>query len=250
MSGILNSVGRTIFKLAYQISPIILTDGIAGANGAGVPGGMLPIVALTEAANFISGLLHGSVGLDLDQFFAQFTPMAGSTLIDNSIGHFPFANQTVAANAVITNPLRVSLRMDCPVQKAGGYTVKLATFTALRAALTKHISLGGTFIVITPSKLYLNCLLVSLKDVTNGSGKQPQVTWQWDFEQPLITLDQAAGAQNAQMSKITNGTPTDGSLSGSTQTAGNQLSGAAPVTMPVATNIPAPANPPTTVGGA
>jgi len=50
---------RTVFRLGYEISPVILTNGIAKL----IPGGMLPIVALTEATGLIAGLLQGN-GLD------------------------------------------------------------------------------------------------------------------------------------------------------------------------------------------
>lgn len=211
------SFGRTIFRLGYEISPIVLVGGWA----AGMSGGYMPIVALTETANFILGLLRGSADLTLDDFFAHFRPAPGSTLIDNQIGRYPFANQTVAANAIITQPLKVSLLMVCPVRAEGGYTNKLITMTALQQTLAQHNVSGGTYIVATPSYVYANCVMTGMRDVSSGETKQPQTAWQLDFEQPLITLAEAQAAQNSLMSKLTAGLPTDGALSGPGVAAGN-----------------------------
>lgn len=189
------------FKLSYQISPIILTYGIAGA----APGGMVPIISLTESNNFDFGLLSsGGPDLAPDDFFAQFEPLAGATLQENAIGEYPFANQATAGNAVIADPLVVSLRMHCPVRQPGGYAAKLATMTALKSSLDQHIGAGGTFTVATPSYIYTNCILLRLVDVSEGVGdtKQVQTTWQWDFRKPLLTEEDAAGAQNSLMGKI------------------------------------------------
>src|ERR1700680_1822169 len=95
------SPGGAAFKLTYELSPIILTGGIANF----MPGGMLPIIALTEPLNFIGGILSGGGDLDLDDFFAHFVPLPGSGLVSQEFGEYPFANQAVAANAVIRKPL-------------------------------------------------------------------------------------------------------------------------------------------------
>jgi hypothetical protein len=197
-------------KLAFQISPIILTNGIAQLMG-----GALPLVAITEALNFTVGLLSGTSDLDLDSFFASFAPLSGGKLIDIAVATVPFANQGVAANAIIQQPLRISLKMTCPARGDGGFSAKLATITALQASLALHTNQGGTFTVATPAFIYTNCLLTGLTDVSGGQPSQPQSIWQWDFYQPLLTADQLAGAQNTMMSKITGGLPSDGSLSGS-----------------------------------
>ena len=105
------------FKLTYELSPIILTGGIA----TNIPGGGLPIVSITEALNFTEGLLSGGEDLDLDDFFAHFVPLAGSSLIDQQIAKYPLANQTVAANAVITQPLNISMRMIVAAKDGVGY---------------------------------------------------------------------------------------------------------------------------------
>lgn len=199
-----NSPGLDVYKLAFQVSPIILTGGIANY----IPGGMLPIISITEALNFVGGILSSGRTPKLDDFFASFQVMPGGTLIDQAIGHYPFANQAVAANAVIAQPLKVSLIMRCPVRQS--YAAKLATMLALQTAIQKHNASGGTYIVATPSYFYTNTLLTGLKDVTSGRSKQVQTEWQWDFEQPLLTEAQAEAAQNSLMSKITGGTALTG----------------------------------------
>jgi hypothetical protein len=197
----MSSTGLEVFKLGYEISPVILVNGVA----ASIPGQMLPIVALTEAANFTEGLLQGSGFQSLDKYFAHWKPLSGTTLLDNEIGMMPFANQATAANAVISNPLVVSMLMVCPVQHAGGYTAKLATMTVLRQTLAYHSANGGTYTVATPSQIYTNCLLTKVTDVTGGTSNQTQHSWQFDFVQPLITIDQAQQVYNSLMNKVANG---------------------------------------------
>lgn len=233
MSGFLGGAGRTLYQLGFEISPIILQDGIAAA----MPGGYLPVVALTESVNFLTGLLSGGTDFALDKFFAHFAPVSGGTIIANRFGHYPFANQATAANSVITQPLRISVSMTCPVKSPGGYAARLATIMALQFALQTHIQSGGTFIVATPALLYPSCLLETLKDVTPGGDKQTQTHWLWEFEKPLLSLSQAAQAMNALMSRITDGLPTTGSLSGVEQSAGIPLSGATPAVVSSAQNL-------------
>lgn len=217
------TIERTLFQLGYQISPVILTGGIAQA----IPGGMLPLVAITQAANFTLGLLQGSINIDLDSFFAHFEPMPGATLVNNQFGEYPFANQAIAANSVIAQPLSISLLMKCPANTQGGYISKLMTMTALQTVLAAHNSSGGTYTVATPSFIYSNCLLPSLRDVSNGAGKQVQTMWQWDFVQPLITQAGAAQALSGLMSKIDGGLPISGipSFSGIASSIGSATSG-------------------------
>ena len=170
-------------------------------------GGALPIVALTEttlgilsgiagagsnplagALNSVTGLLSGS-GIDqtLDRFFARFMAMPGGTLINNQAATYPFANQAVAANAIIAQPLNVSLKMLCPVKTPAGYPIKLATITALQGTLAQHNNQGGLYSVVTPSYIYTNCIMTGMRDVSAGETKQAQYAWQLDFFQPLVT---------------------------------------------------------------
>lgn len=177
------NIGQSVFATAYEISPIILSGGLAEF----MPGQMLPIVAITQAANFGLNLLTGSNPLDLNNFFGHFRPLPGSTLVDNDVAVYPFANQAYAANAIVAKPLRLSMLMNCPANIKGGYMSKMITFTALKAALDKHNQSGGTYIIATPSYVYLGCILTNLTDVSRPDSQQPQNAWQFDFMQPLTS---------------------------------------------------------------
>ena len=209
MSGFLSTAGQTLFQLSYQISPIFLTGGVA----QGVLGGVMPIVLLTEGLDFALSALNGSVPDSLDDYFAQFMPLPGSTLIENEIGKYPFANQSVAANAIIAQPLHVSLEMVCPV-RSGTYAGKLLTITNMQNVLVQHNSLGGLYTVATPAFIWTNCILRRVVDISGGETKQRQWRYQWDFEQPLVTLQQAQAAQNSLMNSLSNGTQTNGQTTG------------------------------------
>ncbi|QGZ66268.1 hypothetical protein [Paraburkholderia acidisoli] len=186
------------YDLAFQISPIILNGGIV-ANSLG---GMMPIIGLTgQLAALAQGVLSGN-----NEPFARFVPAPGSTLVANTVATYPFANQFVAANAVIKQPKNISLVMYAPVQDTGGYLTKLAIFEALRSSIESHVAAGGTFHIATPAHIYLNCLLNNITDVTSGEmGKQQMVQFQWDFFQPLVSLSDTQSAQNSLMSKLSGG---------------------------------------------
>ena len=196
------AIGYDLYKLGFQVSPIILTQGIAN----GIPGGLLPIIAITEATNFIDGLLSGNISVSLDDFFAQYTPTPGTTLQNNEIAMYPFANQTVAANSIISQPLRVSMLMTCPVRKQAGYFFKLAIMSALQKTLAIHNAQGGMYTIVTPSYIYTNCLMTDMVDVSGANTKQPQFQWQMDFVQPLTSLSQANSVKNSLMSTLANQT--------------------------------------------
>ncbi|EAA4682746.1 hypothetical protein DC627_02315 [Salmonella enterica] len=103
---------RELYKLGFEISPVILCDGVAQS----IPGGMLPIVALTQSASYVSGLMGGAIELtDLDKYFCHWRAAPGGTMVDYDIGRYPFANQAVAANALLSQPLRIPMLMDAPV---------------------------------------------------------------------------------------------------------------------------------------
>jgi hypothetical protein len=221
------------FKLGYQVSPIILTGGLA----ARAPDSMLPIVSIIESAAYPAGLLSQGTNLELDNCFA-FQPLPGGTLIKNDIGKYPFANLTVAANAIIAEPVGLSLLMLAPVRASnGGYLAKLSTISNLVAALQQHITLGGTFTVATPAYFYTNCILLGLTDVSSRESKQVQSAWQWDFTKPLVALADAAQAQNTLMSKITSGLPVSGdppSNSGTANAGANPSAGISSSLVPAA----------------
>ena len=194
-------LGKFAYQLAFEISPIILTGGIA----QNLPYKVLPIAALTQAASIVGGLLHFSANIDLDNFYAHFKPITGATLVNNEIGRYPFANQQTAANAIIFQPLNVSMLMTCPPNMQGGLAARLTTIMALKATLDNHNLAGGLYTVITPSYTYTNCILKLFKDVSSGASKNPQIEWQLDFEQPLTNLDQATATLSTLMNKMTNG---------------------------------------------
>lgn len=199
---------RSQYDLAFQISPIILKGGIA----SNVQGGLLPITSLTGRADQPS------------KVFARYVPLPGSTLISQSVGMYPFANQAIAANATIQQPLTISLAMIAPVNQPGGYLSKLQAFSALQAALAKHNAAGGTYIVATPAFVYMDVLLTAMTDISpeieEEGSKQLQIQYQLDFIQPIVTQAEAAAAQSALMQKITNGSQITGTPSWS----GNQAS--------------------------
>lgn len=195
---------RELYRLGFEISPVILCNGVAEA----IPGGMLPIVALTQSASFVTGLIGGAINLtDLDKYFCHWRPVQGATMVDYDIARYPFANQTVAANALLAQPLRVSLMMDAPVNENTGAMTKLVTLSALQAVLQAHANLGGTYIVATPSIIYNNCILKTVKDSSTGNDPLPQRSWLWDFEQPLIATTDADRAVTNFLKRIDAGDP-------------------------------------------
>jgi hypothetical protein len=233
------SAGQIAFQLSYQISPVILVGGLA----TGIPGGMLPIVALSQAPNFVEGLLGGSDLSSLDDYLLQFKPLQGSTLVEQKIGTYPFANQQVAANAVIRQPLSISMLMNVTARpNIGGYFTKAAVMAALAAALALHNNSGGLYTVLTPAFIYTNLVMMAIRDVSRGDSAQPQNAYQIDFTQPLVTLAQAQQAQqqlNSTMSQINAGGPTDGATSGIATTIGAPPTVATAALAPVASNLAA-----------
>jgi hypothetical protein len=195
------SPGYVAYRLSFEVSPIILTRGIATALG-----GYLPIIALTEALNFVDTLLTGA-DISLDNFFAHYVPLPGAALVNNQVATYPMANQTIAANAIIAQPLNISLQMICPVRESLGYPLKLATMTALQSTLAQHNNSGGTYSIMTPSYIYTDCIMTGMRDISGGDTSQSQYLWQLDFLQPLVSIQAANSALNALMQRLTNGTP-------------------------------------------
>jgi hypothetical protein len=209
------------FKTSFQLSPIILTGGIASAQGGGIPiinltspGSGVPgnTVNLQSLANSASGNA-GTVSSQLDRYFFNWDVVQGGTLINNQIAKFPFLNQAVAANAIIAQPLNISLRATCPAGDQYTWAQKASIISALQATLSQHNNLGGLYTVCTPGYIYQNCILVLVRDVSGNDTKQPQYAWQFDFEQPLVSLQAATQAQNNLMSQFTKQTPTTGNPS-------------------------------------
>lgn len=191
----MSDILKTAFKLAYEDSPIILQDGLAQF----MPGGVLPVIFLTEMFD-LPGVLAG-------ELFAHFKPLPGGTLQEWAVAEYPFANLQMAANAVVKQPLKISMLMACPAQNNGGYVLKQAMLTALKIGIEAHVLAGGSFTVITPAFTYTNCLLTGIHDVSSPSDKQVQYMFQWDFVQPLITQSGAEQVLGSLMSKFSNGLP-------------------------------------------
>lgn len=218
------------WKLSYQVSPIFLT----GPPVSNVPNGMLPFLSIVNPGAFPNtsgeaysyGSTGGAVGqlLDLsavsvneyllDNAFGAFNVLAGGSLIQQTVAKYPFANQSYAANAILRDPLHVSLIWDTPMRGQNAWGQKLQVMQSVKARLDYHNNNGGTYIVVTPAYVYDNMVMLALTDASRGASTLPQNAWRFDFERPLITLQDLRAAQSALMSKITNGVLTDGNWSG------------------------------------
>ena len=196
------SPGLALYDYTFRITPIFLTGGIAGA----IPGAALPIIAIFQPSLFTAITSLASSDFVLDNFFAHFRPLPGATLINQDLGRYPFANQAVAANAVIQEPLTVSMLMVTPVRPPDNVLFKFVTMQAAKAAVDQHNNSGGTYTVLTPSYPYTNGIMrrwVALPD----EGTQSQNMWQLDFEFPLISLQAAVQSYNNLMGRIGAQTP-------------------------------------------
>jgi hypothetical protein len=195
------------YDLAFQISPIMLSGGIV----SNAQGGLVPLT--TYMGNLTPG--------------ARFIPAPGGTLVSQAIGMYPFANQFVAANATIRQPLTLSMVMICPVNQPGGYLSKLPDFTALQTTLQSHNALGGMYAIATPAFVYNNLLMTAMTDVTTEEDVQKQIQWQLDFIQPIVTGQQAAAALNSLMQKVSGGNqlPATPTWSGNTNASPASLTG-------------------------
>ncbi len=213
---------RDTYDTAFQVSPIILTGGIV----SGALGGMMPVIGLVgQLAGFAQGAL--TAGFTMEDFFARYVVIPGGTVISNAIGMYPFANQQVAANAIIEQPLNISMLMIAPVKDAGGYITKLPLTTALISSFKSHNKAGGTYSVATPSYIYTDCVMTAMTDVTESDKKQKQIMWQLDFVKPLITQQDATVAGNSLMSKLMSGASiSDPSWSGAQAAVGQASQGA------------------------
>lgn len=193
--------------LLYQVSPIILTGGLA----SNISGGMLPLLALTNPNAFASNMLSGSENFSLDDAFGIFQPCAGGTLVEQIVAQYPYANLSVAGNAIIRNPINMSMLMLTPMKEIGSWSLKQLTMSALKATLDSHNNAGGTYTVCTPAYTYTDMLMVALIDVSTASSPIPQNAWRWDFTKPLVSLSDTSGAQSNLMSQIGSGIQPSGS---------------------------------------
>lgn len=199
----INNTAANAFKLAYELSPIFLVNGIA----ENIPGGTLPIVAITEGLSFVNGILKGSVN---EPNAAHFMPAPGTTLINQEIAEINFYDQVTAANSTITRNKSITMQMLRPISTTdGGYGTKGLSFMTLKAALERHNESGGWYNVLTPACLYTGCLLERLVDVSPFSEENKQVQYQWQFEftQPALTQSDVTDALNGLFGKIQKGVP-------------------------------------------
>ena len=194
----MSEVQRVIYDMAFEVSPIILVGGVASST----IDGMLPILEIM-GIGFLQGLLS-SGSLSVNDFPARFIPIPGGTLISNQVGEYPFANQQTAANAVIQDPLTISMEMISPVKTTGGYLTKMAFYLKLQKTFEDHNAAGGLYHVMTPAFPYLSTIMTGMTDITD-SGNQKQIKWQLDFRKPLITQQQAINAMSSAMQKFSGG---------------------------------------------
>ena len=209
------SINLEIAELAFQKSPIILVNGIA----SNMPGKMMPLIAVTQGASFNLSSGFGALNTKLDEFFMDFSVVPGGTLHDNNSAKYPMANLRTAANAIIGQPLHISLKMRCYPRLQASLTSRMAISALMQSILEFHNFNGGSYIILTPMYIYKNCLMMKMVDISSGgdSLEKTQSEWQLDFEQPLITQQSANMAYNSLMSNLAAGaemtTPTWSGLS-------------------------------------
>ena len=184
----INSTIRAAYSLAFECNPIILTDGISD-----VMGGFMPISLLTQA---------GGIPLKPSEFWAQYRIQAGTTLLSFSTGEYPFYNAVTAANTQMRNSDIIEFLMITPNRNGGELELQLARMTVLRQTLEKHQKKGGTFLLLTPSKIYENALFENASMVSYEEEMQLQMGWILSFRVPLIDTEDAATIYNDSMRKL------------------------------------------------
>lgn len=193
----------------YQVSPIILTDGIA----VNQPGQMQLLISLLAPPSLDLGPNVKNLN-PLDTAFGAFNVLPGGNLVAQTIPKYPLADMTMAANAIVRDPIQVSLIWDIPMKGRNTWGNRLSTMQNLKGILDSHNNAGGRYIILTPSYYYDNCIMVSLTDNSRGQGVLPQNAWRFDFERPqVVTTMDATGAQSILMRKITGGLQTPGAWS-------------------------------------
>ncbi|CAI3954264.1 unnamed protein product [Commensalibacter communis] len=198
-----------LYKLAFETSPILLTGGVAE-----LAGGVLPIIAISEGLNLgINALLGNFEGVMESTRFFSFKPSAGGSVIQNTVGMYPFLNQATAANTIITEPLHFSLTAYCPVDSNKKPFDRLVKFETIVNALTYHNNNGGLYTVLTPSYIYRDCFLTNVVDLQSGvdDSGQSQVTWRFDFIKPLISEEKTKQVLTSFLNKTKGGNVTQAS---------------------------------------
>jgi hypothetical protein len=208
-------------QLKFNISPIVLTGGLA----SNITGGMLPFISLTNIEAYAANLLTGDEAFQLEDAFAIFQPAAGGSLVEQQVAEYPFANLSVAGNAIIRNPINLSMIMITPMKTPGAWAKKLQVMQALKATLDQHNNAGGTYTIFTPAYTYTNMLMLSLTDASMASSPLPQNAWKWDFTRPLVSQSEAAGALSNFMSQVTKGVISDGNITGPLTALGSGIIG-------------------------
>lgn len=201
------------FRHNYQIAPIILNGGIA----AQMKNGQMTVLALTEGDENVNFANESD-------YFAHFKPLPGGTLYDFTPSEYPYASLNMAANAMLQNALRISLRMACPIRTGTNpYPSIQSKITRIQQQCTQHALLGGTFTVATPGFIYGDCLLLSLRDITPAGSNKVQEEFQWDFLQPLVTQQAASQSFNSLYAKLASNLPAGNppKNSGTTTSIGN-----------------------------
>lgn len=221
------SAGAQAFKLQFAVSPVILTRGIASL----IPGNALPMLSISSAIQFTGGLLSPANSINNEDYFAIWQSLPGGTLISQDLGEYPFANQTVAANATIKKPLTISMVMICPAGNGGGYLSKFATMQSIQQTLEQHNESGGLYTVMTSAFPYVDCCLIEMTDMSTSQTHQQQNAYRLDFRLPLVTQQQADNAQNALMGTISAQVPAS-ATSGPGLLAGNPSGAMGPAFLP------------------
>ena len=121
-------MNRAIYQLLYQITPIFLTNGIA----TNIAGGIVPIMAILNPSAYNNLFAGGSDNFNIDNFFAIFQPSPGGSLVQQSLAEYPFANLNVAADAIIRNPIEISMIMATPMKTQYAWQLKVPQCLVLK----------------------------------------------------------------------------------------------------------------------
>ena len=205
-----NIANRQEFEFKHELCPILFKNGIASQ----LEDKLMPIIQITQQEGYptssIAGKLLKAVAPGMpptsSMYFAHFKLVPGSTLMLNSIGQYPFANAATAANAIIQQPVNVSLMMYCPANADYPTSYREGIIASLVAAMNSHVQQGGMFVVYTPMFIYDNCVLVGIRDASEGENSAMQNALIFDFMRPqIMTNEEAEGARNRLMDKLAKG---------------------------------------------
>lgn len=191
----LSALGRPLFEIVHELSPILLKNGIAEQW----PEKLQPIGIITQPLPPLPNTQNGG-------FFAHWKTLPGGTLMNNSVAQYPLANQATAGNAIVQQPINISMLMYCPATGTYDTGLRKLFITNILTSINEHVRRGGLFVIFTPLSIYDNCLLTGIRDASEGSVPELQNALIFDFIKPMIMDEQEAEtAQNIFMSKITNG---------------------------------------------